>query len=190
MQRTVSLEPDKDPDRSSYLNASKEDSRERLPILRGHGVVLRHLVEDDAEALLRHLSTRAVGEFVAPPPDSVEGFCRFIRWSDRQRQLGASITYGVVPSPDHQAVGIIQIWPIEPDYSTAEWGLVLGEQYWGTGLFTRSAQAMVDFAFRVLNVRRLEARSVAINERATRALERLGAQREGVLRAGFQRGTI
>jgi ribosomal-protein-alanine N-acetyltransferase len=172
-------------------SAAPNDSwRKRLPVLRCHGAVLRALTEDDAASLLRHVSAGSAAQFVAPPPDSVDAFRRFIGWADRQRQLGNSISYGMAPSPGDPAVGIIQIWPIEPDYSTAEWGFVLGEAYWGSRLFRRSADLALDFAFRVLNVHRLEARSVVLNERANRALERLGARREGVLRAGFHRGDL
>ena len=45
-------------------------------------------------------------------------------------------------------------------------------------------------AFSRLDVCRLEARVVDINERGNRVLEDLGAVREGVLRGGFRDGNV
>ena len=85
---------------------------------------------------------------------------------------------------------MIQFWPIEPDFSTAEWGFALGEEFWGTGLFVRSARLVLDVMFSQLGLRRLEARAVDANTFANRALEGLGATREGVLREGFHHGSV
>jgi RimJ/RimL family protein N-acetyltransferase len=62
----------------------------------------------------------------------------------------------------------------------------LGRPYWGTGLFLESAVQFVNFAIHTLGVYRLEARVAVDNDRGNRALERLGAVREGVLRQCFE----
>jgi ribosomal-protein-serine acetyltransferase len=47
------------------------------------------------------------------------------------------------------------------------------------------AKLVLNFLFDNVGVRRLEARTVVNNGRANRVLEKLGAQREGILRKGF-----
>jgi RimJ/RimL family protein N-acetyltransferase len=69
----------------------------------------------------------------------------------------------------------------------AEWGFILGKAYWGTGLFASGAQRVVDFAFDVMGVHRLEARAAVPNGRGNGALMKLGAVREAVLRQSFER---
>jgi ribosomal-protein-serine acetyltransferase len=94
--------------------------------------------------------------------------------------------YGIIP-PGHAAVvGILQIWPIKGDFSTAEWGFALGESYWGTGVFMRSARLFLDRVLGPFGVCRLEARAVDTNGRGNGVLRKLGATREGVLRGGFR----
>lgn len=49
------------------------------------------------------------------------------------------------------------------------------------------AQRVVDFAFDVMGVHRLEARAAILNGRGNGALAKLGAVREAVLRQSFER---
>jgi len=54
-------------------------------------------------------------------------------------------------------------------------------------MFLESARLVLDFAFEVMGVRRLEARAAAANGRGNGALRKLGAVQEGLLRRAFQR---
>jgi ribosomal-protein-alanine N-acetyltransferase len=93
-----------------------------------------------------------------------------------------------VPAGARWAVGVIQVWPIERDFSTAEWGFAVGRSFWGSGLFERGARLVLDAVFGQLGVYRLEARAAEVNLRGNRVLEKLGATKEGLLRGGFRDG--
>lgn len=164
------------------------DWRRGLPVLRGPDVTLRELKASDAPSLLEHLSTSSVLRYISAPPSSLDGFRRFILRSRNERRRGTRLCLGVVPERRSTPLGIAQIWAIEPDFSTAEWGFVLGETSWGTGLFAASARLLLDFAFGSLGVQRLEMRVVEGNDRGNHAVRRLGATREGRLRCGFKCG--
>lgn len=69
----------------------------------------------------------------------------------------------------------------------AEWGFAIGSSHWGTGVFVESADLVLAFAIEVLGVRRLEARAAVLNDRAGRALRKVGATPEAVLRGSFFR---
>ena len=75
----------------------------------------------------------------------------------------------------------------EPAFDIAEWGFALGAEFWGTGMFVDGAELVLDFAFDVLGVHRLEARAALKNGRGNGALQKLGAMQEGVLRRSFLR---
>lgn len=161
-----------------------------LPELSDSIVVLRELRSSDAPSLLAQLHRSRVFQYTAPCPPTVEGFERFIRWTHDQRRRGRHACYGIIPPRETLPVGIIQVWPIELDFSTAEWGFVLGELYWGTGLFMRSAHLFLPAVFGPLGVFRLEARSAEGNPRGNGVLRKLGATREGELRGGFRDGEV
>jgi RimJ/RimL family protein N-acetyltransferase len=161
-----------------------------LPELSDGTVVLRELRASDAPSLLAQLHRSRVFQYSAPCPPTVEGFERFIQWTQDERGHGRHACFGIVPPRQATPVGIIQIWPIECDFSTAEWGFVLGESYWGTGLFMRSARLFLEAVFGPLGVFRLEARAVDTNSRGNGVLRKLGATREGDLRGGFRDGDV
>jgi ribosomal-protein-alanine N-acetyltransferase len=163
--------------------------RRGLPTLRADGITLRQLQIADAPSLLTHLNDPRVWRYIAPCPSTRTGFERFIRWTHSTRRTGKHICFGMVPDGERGAVGVIQIWPIEKDFSTAEWGFALGETFWGKSLFATGAELFIQAVFAELGVHRLEARVVDVNERAIRLFERLGARRDGVLRDGFRDGT-
>ena len=163
------------------------DWKASLPVLTGTGFTLRELRLDDAASLLAMLTTEEVSRFISPPPTTVDGFERFIMWTQRERQAGNYACFAVVPAGLTTAVGIFQVRSLEPGFATAEWGFAIGSQYWGTGVFIDGARLVLDFAFDVIGARRLEARAAVANGRGNGALRKLGAVQEGVLRRSFLR---
>lgn len=163
------------------------DWRVQLPVLHGRDVTLRQLRTSDAPSLLAALSSEEVTRFISPPPTTVEGFERFIEFTAREQSGGRYVCFAIVPIGCHDAVGIIQIRKLEPDFRVAEWGFALGTDYWGTGIFQQSARAAIEFAMTVVGVQRLEARAAVANGRGNGALRKLGAVQEGVLRKSFLR---
>lgn len=160
----------------------------RTPELQGDNVTVRGLQPSDATSLLELLNTEAVSHFLLPPPSTTERFGRFIEWTREEQQAGRHICFALVPSTWQAAAGLIQVRRLEPLFATAEWGFAVGQPFWGTGLFVSAATLVLEYLFKTVGVRRLEARTVVTNGRANGALEKLGARREGLLRHGFRDG--
>jgi RimJ/RimL family protein N-acetyltransferase len=161
--------------------------RNGLPTLGGTLSILRELQVGDAPGLLVSMSNDEVSRFISPPPMALEGFERFIDWSHRERAEGRSVAFAVVRHGLDRAIGLFQVRALEPNFSTAEWGFAMAVEHWGTGLWSESAELVVDFAFEALGVRRLEARAALKNARGNSALRKMGAAQEGVLRRSFLR---
>jgi len=163
------------------------DWREVVPVLKGKGITLRELRVSDAASLLALLTTEEVTRFISPPPTTLEGFVRFIQWAQREREAGRYICFAVVPDGYDTAVGLFQVRQLDPMFGTAEWGFALGSAFWGSGLFVSGAELVIDFAFEVVGVDRMEARAAVDNGRGNAALRKLGAVQEGILRQSFLR---
>ena len=161
------------------------DWRNSLPMLAGTTVTLRELRASDAPSLFALLTTEEVSRFISPPPNTVEGFERFIAWTLRQRSVGAYACFAVTLDATDTAIGIFQLRQLEPGFGTAEWGFALGSAYWGTGVFQEGAELLVNFAFDTVGVHRLEARAAVLNGRGNGALRKMGAVQEGLLRKSF-----
>jgi len=171
----------------SQADVTSSDWRAGLPVLASETVTLRELRLSDAPSLLAMLAADEVVRFISPPPDTVEGFERFIAWTHAQRAAGQYICFAVVPKGYDVAVGLFQVRQLEPGFGTAEWGFAIGSPFWGTGVFSEGARMVVDFVFEEVGVHRLEARAAARNGRGNGALRKLGAVQEGVLRRSFLR---
>ena len=165
----------------------QSDWKSALPVLTGETITLRELRMSDAPSLLAMLATEEVARFISPPPTTVEGFERFIAWTQRERENANYVCFGVVPDGMEHAIGLFQVRQLEPSFATAEWGFAIGSEYWGSGVFVEGARLVLDFAFRVIGVHRLEARAAVKNGRGNGALRKVGATQEGLLRRSFVR---
>jgi ribosomal-protein-alanine N-acetyltransferase len=170
---------------ATLTDAVSSDWRNSLPLLAGTTVTLRELRASDAASLFALLTTEEVARFISPPPDSVQGFERFIAWTLRQRTVGTYACFAVTIDSTDTAIGIFQLRELEPGFATAEWGFAIGSAYWGTGVFQEGAELLVRFAFETVGVHRLEARAAVRNGRGNGALRKIGAVQEGLLRKSF-----
>jgi [ribosomal protein S5]-alanine N-acetyltransferase len=172
---------------ASSAPAVTSDWTRGLPVLRGDGFTLRELRLGDAPALLALLTSEEVTRFISPPPTTLEGFERFIEWTEGEREAGRHVSFAIVPDGYDRAVGLFQVRQLDPMFGTAEWGFAIAGEFWGSGLFSKGARLVVEFAFDVVGAHRLEARSAVENGRGNGALQKLGAVQEGILRKSFLR---
>ena len=163
------------------------DWRQGLPELTGERLTLRELRPSDAESLFAELGTPEVRRFMWAPPPNAGAFTQFIDWAHAERATGKYICYGIVPRGETNASGVFELRQLQPGFWRGELGFVMASRLWGRGLFPEGARLVLDFSFRVVKVHRIEARSAVDNARGNAALQKLGAVREGRLRAAFWR---
>lgn len=186
-QRTIVEQADRQMHAALSPRAALQQWRELAPVLHGRGLMLREPRVSDAAALFAALSSDEVGRFIASPPSTIEGYQQFILWAQEQRISGRAVCFAVVPQETEQAVGLFQIRRVQQDFAVAEWGFILGASFWGDGTFFAAAPLVIDFAFEVLGVHRLEARAAVLNGRGNNALRKLGAVQEALLRKSLDR---
>ena len=76
---------------------------------------------------------------------------------------------------------------LTPAHASAELGYWIASAAWGQGYATEAAAALCDYAFRVLGVHRIQARHFLHNPASWRVMQKLGMQREGVLRGAVRK---
>ncbi len=80
-------------------------------------------------------------------------------------------------------VGSVQLALIDRIERRAAVAIVLGDKtIWGRGVGSAALRILADYAFAALNLERLYAEVYGFNVRSQRLMERVGFQREGVLR--------
>ena len=67
-----------------------------------------------------------------------------------------------------------------------DWGCEIGaainRKYWDQGIATHASELVIEYAFNILNLGRIQADVLTSNIRSIRVLEKLGFEREGTLR--------
>jgi len=80
-------------------------------------------------------------------------------------------------------VGYVQLALIDRIERRAAVAIVLGDRaMWGKGVGRTALRILADYAFAALNIERVYAEVYGFNHRSHRLMERVGFQREGVLR--------
>lgn len=77
-------------------------------------------------------------------------------------------------------VGKVGMNVLAEKYRRAEIYYILNPGYWGKGIATEAAQAVLAFGFEILHLHRIEAGVATENVASIRVLEKLGMTREGI----------
>ena len=118
------------------------------------------------------------------------------RWREQAGQ-GSSMSFVIVRRSDERAVGMTAYLDIQPKNRALEiGGTWLAPEVQRTAINTECKYLLLRHAFETLGCVRVQLKTDARNLRSQRAIERLGAVKEGVLRkhmltrGGYQRDTV
>jgi ribosomal-protein-alanine N-acetyltransferase len=154
-------------------------------------ITLRTFREADLEFLDRLCTDpEALGYFEWP--GFIDARTRRRRW-EQDGYVGADSTALAVVLPDGTVAGLAtwrRVHAALPDAGVCyEIGLALLPEHRGSGIGTRAHRLLVDYLHEYTVVHRVEALTDAENVAEQKALERVGFQREGVMREVlFQHG--
>ena len=162
---------------------------ETLPTLDAPRVRLRWLDAGDVDALFDVFSDPDMMRYWSTPAmkERDEAVALLARIHD---QFGTKSGYqwGVERKEDGRLIGTCTLFHVDARNMRAELGYCLGSAYWKAGYMREALTALIDFSFGTLKLRRLEADVDPRNENSMRILDKLGFQREGLLRERWNVG--
>jgi RimJ/RimL family protein N-acetyltransferase len=105
------------------------------------------------------------------------------QWVDEALAGTAQFPFAIVENAKEKIAGSTRFLNIRPEHRSLEIGYSwLGQDWQRTGANTETKLLLLTYAFETLACVRVEFKTDARNLRSQRALERIGATREGVLR--------
>ncbi len=153
-------------------------------VLEGRIVRLEPLREDHAPALFEGAGGPEVWRFMpCPPPESIADTLAWIRPALAAQAAGRELPFAIVDRAADRPVGSTRFLDFRPLDGAVEIGwtwLAPGSQR--TGANREAKRLLFEHAFERLGLQRVQLKTDRRNERSQRAIERLGAVREGVLR--------
>src|SRR5258705_2982298 len=154
-----------------------------LPTINPTRVCWRWMSQTDIDPLFTIFSDPRVTRYWSTPPLTDRGaavtLLDEIQNSNRQNTM---MKWGVALLANDLLIGTVTLFNLDLSNGRAELGYALGRKHWGNGYMQEALQALLSYAFDVLNFRRLEADVDLRNAASIRTLERLGFRREGFLR--------
>ncbi len=164
------------PDRASELALTGPALRVRIPVL------------EDAPALFREASDERVTRWFSwGPYESVDEALAYLERLPGERERGVQLDL-VIEHLVAGPIGITGFSEIARRDRRATIGSWLGHAWWGRGANREAKALMCHLGFELLGLERIGCYTNVDHVRSQRALERLGFQREGVLRAFHRHG--
>ena len=167
-------------------------------ILEGTYVRLEPLAPAHAQDLFDSSRQPEIWEFlIAAPIGTLEEMRGWIDKAMKQMAAGTQIWFAIVRRTDNRAVGVTSYLNI----SHADRGLEIGGTWlsmevWRTAINSECKYLLLCHAFETLGCIRVQLKTDERNLRSQRAIARLGAVKEGILRkyqvthSGHQRNTV
>lgn len=154
------------------------------PVLRGAKVTLRALTKEDLPNFVRWFADTEVTSYLATRfPFSMQ---HEEEWFARLGEDRDNIVWAIEVDGAH--LGSVGVHRVDWVNGTAMTGTIIGEKrHWGQGIASEAVGLRTRFAFRELNLHKLNSETFLENRAMHRVLEKAGYRRVGVLRHEYWR---
>jgi RimJ/RimL family protein N-acetyltransferase len=151
--------------------------------LQTHRLLLRPLCPQDAEPMFDiHADPDFMRYWSSPPWTSIEQANELIRRDQHELAAGEHLRLGIRLRDGDALIGTCSLFHLNAQCRRAEVGYGIARPYWRRGYMIEAMTALIGYAFEELQLHRLEADIDPRNLASARSLEKLGFQREGLLR--------
>jgi [ribosomal protein S5]-alanine N-acetyltransferase len=151
--------------------------------LRTERLILRPLRQVDANELFAIFSDARVSRYLSHPPwTHIDSAHELIARTIESVNAGKYAYFGIEQMQDGRLIGECSLFNLMPQCRRAEVGYTLAHEAWGKGYIGEALVTLLEFGFTQLELNRVEADVDPRNVASARALERLGFEREGLLR--------
>ena len=150
-------------------------------VLEGERIRLEPLSVDHAQGLYNR--GRMAADWAFMPRSCFIDMADVRQWIEEALLDPTQMPFTIMEKAKGRVVGSTRFLHMRPEHRTVEIGWTwLGQEWQRTGVNTEAKLLLLSHAFDRMNCIRVEFKTDARNLRSQRALERIGATREGVLR--------
>jgi [ribosomal protein S5]-alanine N-acetyltransferase len=157
-----------------------------LPILETERLLLRKITVEDAEDMFVYGSNPEVSTYVTwNKHQTLSDTKEFIDFILNQYEAGRIAPWGIEDKETGRLIGTIDFVSWNTNHHFAEIGYVIARDYWGKGITTEAAEALIRFGFEKMDLVRIQARCFVENIGSERVMEKVGMSFEGIIRKGM-----
>ncbi|MGB9428586.1 MAG: GNAT family protein [Gammaproteobacteria bacterium] len=154
-----------------------------VPVLAGRHVRLEPLTLEHLDGLCTVGLNESLWQWIPTPVRSREEMRRFVEAALDERQRGVSQPFATLAHNSGQVIGSTRYANIDVGNRRVEIGWTwIGVPWQRTAINTEAKYLMLRHAFEEWHCLRVELKTDALNEQSRKAILRLGAKEEGILR--------
>lgn len=156
-------------------------------ILENEKVLLRPLLQTDFENLLRFsIEQPELWKFSLITAEGPDNLRNYLGIAQKGRNEQKEYPFIVFDKRTNQYAGSTRFYDILPDYQTLQLGYTwYGKEFQGTGLNKNCKYLLLEFAFEVCGMERVEFRADNNNARSIAAMKSIGCKVDGILRSNM-----
>ena len=146
-------------------------------------LILRDYRMSDLEDLVKNINNLKVSRYllVVPYPYSKKDGREWIKIQEKRKKekLKKEYNFVIELKSEKKLIGCIGINKIDYFQGIATIGYWLGENYWGQGIMSETLAEVLEFSFKKLKLRRIEAEVFSVNKPSYNLLKKFEFKKEG-----------
>lgn len=155
----------------------------RIPTIQTERLTLREMKRSDAKDMYEYSSNPKTCAYLLWDVHKSEEFTKdFIDYVISKYKSAEYTDWALVYRDTGKMIGTAGFTKVDEENRVAEIGYVLNPTYWGRGIATEAAAAVIKFAFETLNMHRVEAKFMFGNDASLAVMKKLGMKFEGYQR--------
>lgn len=157
-----------------------------FPVLNCQRLQLSELTKRELDALFQLYSNQKLLHYTDNKVHRTLNDTRqFLSKVKQQFENQQAICWGLQYTDACSLIGTAQLYDINHKHHFASLGCLLMPEYQSKGLMTEAIQSIINHAFKYMRLHRIEAQIQTENQTSIRLFEKLGFEREGLVRENF-----
>ncbi|MEK5330335.1 GNAT family N-acetyltransferase [Lysinibacillus sp. FSL W8-0992] len=146
-------------------------------------VLLRPLVKEDVQGLLTAGSYPEIWSYLSTTIEDETGVHNFVEKALSSKMQMEEFPFVIVDKRSGQIIGSTRYMDIDSKHKRLEIGNTwITPAFWQTAVNTNCKYLLLSYCFEVIGLQRVQIKTDHENTRSQKAIERIGATKEGVLR--------
>lgn len=166
----------------AYFNG-KGVNKMQFTKLHNDQVILKPMEESDIEGIFAAATYPEIWPYLSITIETIEDTKKYVLNALDSREVGVEFPFVIIDPKTQKIIGSTKLMDIDFKHKRLEIGFTwLTPSYWRTAVNTNCKYLLLQYCFEVLHLHRVQIKTDHKNMRSQKAIERIGAKKEGILR--------
>ena len=163
----------------------------KFPTITTERLLLNEVQESDVPDIVGIFKEEEVSEFTLsiPYPYAAKDAMFWLGLAQKGFANKDMYVFAIRQQETEKIIGGIDL-SLNIKHNKGELGYWLGKPYWNKGFMTEAAQALVEFGFETLGLKKIFASHLVDNPASGKVMKKIGMEKEGVLKCYTKKGDV